>query len=262
MNQHTHDSTKRSTSTRLAASDRSVIRVQKKMTFSMDRSRIDKVPDFMVLEELRRVAAHFQGQYFTGRDFDRIATKCKRGTVIRNYGSWQAGLKAAGLNLDAQRKQRKDAITETDLFAELERIWLLLDHRPSKDEWEASSPRFSYTTYKTRFSGWSNACARFIEYKSASSAAAAQPTPAGSIQPAEIKSILESEKRTIPLRLRLRVLQRDDFRCVICGRSPALTRGVILHIDHKVPFSAGGKTEFENLQTLCLECNLGKGSTL
>ena len=27
------------------------------------------------------------------------------------------------------------------------------------------SPKYSYTTYKTRFNGWTNACLQFIEYK-------------------------------------------------------------------------------------------------
>jgi 5-methylcytosine-specific restriction endonuclease McrA len=66
------------------------------------------------------------------------------------------------------------------------------------------------------------------------------------------------EKRTIPLKLRFAVLSRDKFRCCICGKSPAIDVGTILHIDHIVPFSKGGKTTLSNLQTLCSECNLGK----
>ncbi|PIV52673.1 MAG: hypothetical protein COY53_03540 [Elusimicrobia bacterium CG_4_10_14_0_8_um_filter_37_32] len=58
--------------------------------------------------------------------------------------------------------------------------------------------------------------------------------------------------------VRLKVIQRDGFRCVVCGKSPAITTGVVLHIDHKLPIAKGGTTSFENLQTLCRECNLGK----
>ena len=53
-----------------------------------------------------------------------------------------------------------------------------------------------------------------------------------------------------------------DGRCVFCGRSPAMDKGVVLHIDHKMPFSKGGTTSLDNLQTLCYECNLGKGNKL
>ena len=60
------------------------------------------------------------------------------------------------------------------------------------------------------------------------------------------------------LRLRWKVLQRDRFTCRGCGRSPALVPGVELHVDHIEPWGKGGQTILENLQTLCLTCNLGK----
>src|SRR5690606_782969 len=60
------------------------------------------------------------------------------------------------------------------------------------------------------------------------------------------------------LRLRWKVLQRDRFTCCKCGASPALSVGVELHVDHVVPWSKGGETVIENLQTLCSVCNLGK----
>lgn len=51
-------------------------------------------------------------------------------------------------------------------------------------------------------------------------------------------------------------MKRDGFRCVLCGRTAA--DGVKLHVDHILPVSKGGKTEVDNLRTLCDECNLGK----
>jgi 5-methylcytosine-specific restriction endonuclease McrA len=66
--------------------------------------------------------------------------------------------------------------------------------------------------------------------------------------------------RNINEKTRLKVLKRDHYTCVKCGRSPATQRGCILHIDHIVPFSKGGSNEIENLQTLCDKCNLGKGN--
>ncbi len=56
--------------------------------------------------------------------------------------------------------------------------------------------------------------------------------------------------------LRYRVLQRDMFRCVLCGASSA--DGAKLEVDHIIPISKGGKTEFSNLRTLCQDCNRGK----
>lgn len=36
--------------------------------------------------------------------------------------------------------------------------------------------------------------------------------------------------------------------------------GVKLHVDHIVPVSRGGKSVMGNLQTLCEDCNCGKGN--
>ena len=59
-------------------------------------------------------------------------------------------------------------------------------------------------------------------------------------------------------RLRFEVLFRDKFTCRFCGASPTKDPSVTLHIDHIVPWSKGGETALDNLQTLCSKCNLGK----
>ena len=68
--------------------------------------------------------------------------------------------------------------------------------------------------------------------------------------------------RDVNLRLRFKVLQRDNFKCCICGASPAKNSDVELHVDHIIPWSKGGETVIENLQTLCSKCNLGKSDLL
>lgn len=70
----------------------------------------------------------------------------------------------------------------------------------------------------------------------------------------------DKEGRKIPARLRYEVLRRDNFRCKICGRSPKDNENIKLHIDHIKPFSEGGESTEENLQTLCEDCNLGKSN--
>ena len=67
--------------------------------------------------------------------------------------------------------------------------------------------------------------------------------------------------RTISDKLRYQVLKRDCFKCCACGASPAKDPSVELHIDHIIPWSKGGETSLENLQTLCSRCNLGKGDS-
>jgi hypothetical protein len=66
-------------------------------------------------------------------------------------------------------------------------------------------------------------------------------------------------RRPIPAKLRFSVLMRDGFRCRYCGRT-ASEPDVVLHVDHVVPFSAGGTTSEGNLLTACSECNLGKST--
>lgn len=58
--------------------------------------------------------------------------------------------------------------------------------------------------------------------------------------------------------IRWQVFERDDFKCVACGAS-ALD-GAILHVDHILPRSKGGKDELSNFQTLCHLCNIGKSN--
>lgn len=239
------------------------MRRDKAMEYFLDRHRIDKIPQQVVVEELQRVAAHYDNRYFTAKEFDAVAVRCKATTALRAFGSWRAAIEAAGLVLVPYKKPRIDQVPEQDLFAELERIWKLLGHRPSRAEWESSSPRFWYTTYTKRFNGWQNACLKFIESKSGvvqihgtrSSEAVAVPSANAE---AGVK-IPKIRKREIPLRIRLRVFHRDGFRCVACGRSPAIEVGVVLHVDHIHPFAPGGESTLENLQTLCDKCNLGKG---
>jgi 5-methylcytosine-specific restriction endonuclease McrA len=70
--------------------------------------------------------------------------------------------------------------------------------------------------------------------------------------------IIMKTSRTPSLRLRFQVFRRDNFRCVKCGRSPAMIPGLELEADHIKPYSKGGETIFDNLQTLCKDCNQGK----
>lgn len=67
----------------------------------------------------------------------------------------------------------------------------------------------------------------------------------------------KSERAKMRPSLRFSILQRDGFKCKLCGRAAA--DGARLHVDHKVAIAKGGKTEESNLHTLCEDCNLGKG---
>lgn len=67
----------------------------------------------------------------------------------------------------------------------------------------------------------------------------------------------QNRSRHIPASIRVSVLHRDGHKCVFCGRNSKQTQ---LEIDHIIPFAQGGSHELNNLQTLCFDCNRGKGS--
>ncbi|TDB62387.1 HNH endonuclease [Arundinibacter roseus] len=58
--------------------------------------------------------------------------------------------------------------------------------------------------------------------------------------------------------LRWQVFQRDNWKCLSCGRNSE--SGAILHVDHIIPRSKGGLNHLDNYQTLCETCNIGKSN--
>lgn len=62
-------------------------------------------------------------------------------------------------------------------------------------------------------------------------------------------------ERAVDAAKRHRVLERDGFACVICGRRPSRDRRIWLEVDHIVPLSEGGSNDEENLRTLDNECH-------
>ena len=225
-----------------------------------ERNRIDKISKEKILVELQRVAEHYGLRTFSGREFDAVADGCSKSTAAREFGSWENALKATGLELSAHRNPRKDRVNDLDLINELNRVWKQLGHRPSRTEWEGLETKFSYGTYKRRFGGWQNACAVANSSQSESGETESLLGNPVAIETTSQQKIQDERKRNIPLKIRLGVFKRDNFKCVLCGRSPATENGVELHVDHIIPFSKGGETIDENLQTLCKECNLGKGN--
>lgn len=71
------------------------------------------------------------------------------------------------------------------------------------------------------------------------------------------ESISKIERAKVSNKMRFAVYERDHYRCQKCGRK---TKD--LEIDHIFPISKGGKTEFNNLQTLCHDCNVKKSDTI
>lgn len=62
--------------------------------------------------------------------------------------------------------------------------------------------------------------------------------------------------------LREAIIRRDNWTCQKCGNSVFKEPNLLLEVDHIIPVSKGGKTEPNNLQTLCWKCNREKSDKL
>lgn len=68
-------------------------------------------------------------------------------------------------------------------------------------------------------------------------------------------SLCRVERGKVSNKLRFEILERDGYKCRYCGRGEDECS---LQIDHIKPISKGGKSTYDNLQTLCEDCNKQK----
>lgn len=167
-------------------------------------------------------------------------------TVIRRFGSWNNALLLAGLTLSHEVD-----ISDERLFENLLVLWQYLGRQPRRSELSSPPSTISQSPYNRRFGSWIASLEAFVNYANGSGVESPAIQPDG-------EATRRTTGRDPSLRLRWHVLQRDRFTCCACGASPALTPGVALHVDHIVPWSKGGETLLDNLQTLCSFCNCGK----
>lgn len=74
------------------------------------------------------------------------------------------------------------------------------------------------------------------------------------------KERTKAERSKLTKSLRFEVLEKYNFKCRACGYGA--NDGKKLHVDHIIPVSKDGKTEIANLQVLCSDCNVGKGTKI
>ena len=71
------------------------------------------------------------------------------------------------------------------------------------------------------------------------------------------KSLCRVERGKVSNKMRFAIYERDGYRCCKCGRHTN-----DLEIDHIFPIAKGGKSTFDNLQTLCHRCNYQKSDRI
>jgi len=235
---------------------------------SMTRSRLNISTDEM-LEDVRQIASQLNKQTLTRQDYEDRGGKFSCTTISNRFGgSWLKAIESIGLG-----PSRTFGVTEEKYFQNLEEIWIKLGRQPLYREIEKPLSKFSVGAYDARFGSWRKALEAFVAYMNTEDGEqkvdelivmeVVQPSTFTPIQKKvnsnDKTAIPHKTKRQVSDRLRFRVFYRDGMTCKICGKSRAKYHDLELVVDHIFPWSKGGETVFENLQTLCQPCNGGKG---
>ncbi len=206
-----------------------------------------KASDEELLNDLRRVALENRLDSISMNEYNHYG-KYDCSTISRRFVTWNNALQLANIQI------KNRVWTEQELFDNLENVWIKKGCQPvRRDMDDKKISVISNGAYLRKYGKWSEAVKAFVNYINQSE-----------IEEISVGDYISSHKtkRDVNLRLRFRVMQRDNFRCCACGASPAKDPTVQLHVDHIIPWSKGGETVEENLQTLCSKCNLGKSDLL
>jgi len=197
-----------------------------------------------VILELRRVAAVL-GQPTLSPDELAEHSPLAGARVVRSrFGSWRAGLEAAGLEVTPYQRRW----TGDDYFENLLGVWTHYGRAPKYAEMNRSPSRITNSGYAAKFGSWGLAKQAFVKRVNSDldeGQREAASSPAATVKQPKPR---QEDQRQIPIGLRYQIFRRDRFRCVICGRSPATNLDVALHVDHVLAFSRGGKTRLDNLR--------------
>lgn len=204
-----------------------------------------------LVKELKRVAKLYGKKILTAAEYEHYG-KYSVCIMYRRFGGWMNMLKEAGLKTEYERN-----IPIEKLFTNFEEVWLKAGRQPTRDMMRRPLSKYSGDTYVRRWGTWAKAMEVFEEYLNQSQTGRRRSKALKKLE------LLAAKNRKRPPRnpsvtLRFKVMKRDHFRCVYCGRSPAAEPKVMLVVDHIKPWSKGGETLLGNLQTLCRECNGGK----
>ena len=227
------------------------------MKFELEES-LRGASDEELLEEIRRCAKVINRDTITIAEYEEVG-KTHPSTIQRRFGSWSKALNLAGL----KPSRSKIGITDDELLKNIEQLWINLGRQPRYTEVKIPASQYSAGTYENRFGSWSNALKVFVEWVNSEKTEIIEANDSQDFDGNLNLVTSQNKRRTkreISERQRFRILVRDGFRCLSCGASPLITLGVELHVDHIIPWSKGGETVDENLQTKCKQCNLGKGN--
>jgi hypothetical protein len=190
--------------------------------------------------ELRRIAALTGKNTVSSTDVTRFG-RVNVCTVYQKFGTISNANEAAGLAFSPVKR-----LTNVEVLRMLVDLWKRTleedGRRPLKSDLKRYGMPFSSEVVKRRFGTWRNAL-----------------IAANNLADNEIHlpPVVSRRRSTISVRRRFQIFQRDSYECRICHRTDEP-----LELDHIIPVCRGGSDESDNLQTLCWDCNRGKGGSL
>lgn len=215
-----------------------------------------KVSDEDIILLAKEVSTKINTSILTQKQFTEH-TGIGQKAILKRFGSWKSVLDQAGLVQDIKGKIYSDE----ECYENLLNVWMHYGRQPKYAEMKQPPSVVGAKAYM-RWVSWRKALHAFVAYVN-SETEELKSAPQSQELSAQGKTQNNSlGPRDIPLGLRYKILQRDCFKCTLCGSSPATIPTIILHIDHIVPYSKGGPTKEENLRVLCSSCNLGKSNRI
>ncbi|HUM08095.1 MAG TPA: HNH endonuclease [Acidocella sp.] len=217
-----------------------------------------RMSDQDILADLRRLAELLGTDQLTNRDINNSENKLRFSstTLRKRWGSLKGALESAGLKTSALGRRYSDG----ECYDNLLKVWTHYGRPPMYKEMSHPPSVVGGKAYMSRFGGWNKALSAFVAKVNSETDLLPECRDNDVLQPEKPKEIIAEDRRDIALGLRFRVLNRDKFKCVLCGDHPARNPECVLHVDHILPWSRGGKTREDNLRTLCSVCNIGRGN--
>ena len=216
-----------------------------------------KFTDDEILNTLKNISKNIGNNCITVNDFRKSKTPFGYETILKRFGSFRKAVELAELETSNHGKR----YTDDECFENLLNVWTFYKRQPEYREMGKYPSVVGGKAYVGRWGSWIKSLEAFIK-KLQNNDTIIPINNEKNIINYEITVHKKSneDKRDIPIGLRFNVLKRDNYKCKICGGSPAIDNNIQLQVDHIYPFSKGGKTMLENLQTLCKDCNLGKSN--
>jgi len=206
------------------------------------------IPDKELLNDLRKSAKMLGKLKISKREYQSKGTY-DDSTLTRRFGSWNKAVLKARLEINKPANV-------AELMDNLKHVWDTLKRQPTSKDMVKPLSKYSNYAYVWIFGSWSAALKEFVKLhsKHGKRYRGLIKTNASS---GKIKNKIQCN---VSKTMRFDVMLRDKFKCRLCGASPAVNPKVTLHADHIIPRSKNGETSISNLQTLCSDCNYGKGT--